>query len=74
MEEAIDMTNQFRIKNLPCPVENTEAACKSSVDTGLNHPSILKSTAHVVLNDKNLNNVRFVKVNFLFAVSQHITP
>ena len=34
----------------------------------------MKKTAHVDFNDGNLDNVRFVKVNSLPAVSQHITP
>ena len=68
------MKNQFRIKNLPFPVENADAVCKSYVDSGLNHTSIIRNTAHVDFNDENLDNVRFVKVNSLPAVSQHLTP
>ena len=74
IEENIDLKNQFRIKNLPFPVKNTDAVCKSYVDSGLNHPSIIRNTAHVDFNDENLDNVRFVKVNSRPAVSQHLAP
>ena len=37
-------------------------------------PSILKITAHVDFNDKNLDNVRFVKVNSMPANREHLTP
>ena len=39
----------------------------------MNDPSIIKNTAHVDLNDKNLDNVRFVKVNSLPAVRENQT-
>ena len=29
---------------------------------------------HVDFNDKNIDNVRFVKVNILPAINQHLTP
>ena len=35
---------------------------------------VFKKTPHVDFNDKNLDRVRFVKINYLTAVSQHITP
>ena len=34
----------------------------------------MKNTAHVDFKDKNLDNIRFPKVNSLPAVSQHLTP
>ena len=36
-------------------------------------PSIIKSSAHVDFNVKNLDNVRFVKVYSLASVSQQLT-
>ena len=73
-EADIDIKNQFKIKNLPCPQENSDAVCKSYVDSRLNDPSIIRNTAHVDFNEKNLDNVRFVQVNSLPAVREHLTP
>ena len=40
----------------------------------MNDPSIIRNTAHVGFNEKNLDNVRFVQVNSLPAVREHLTP
>ena len=47
---------------------------KSYADIGLTDPSIKRNTTHVDFDDKNLDNVRFVKVNSLPAVREHLTP
>ena len=47
---------------------------KNFVNKKLNDPSITNNTAHVDFNDKNLDNVRFVKVNSKPAVREHLTP
>ena len=73
IEEDIDLKNQYRIKNLPDPTEMQDACSKHYVDNKFNNPSIIKNTAHVDFNDKNLDNVRFVKVNSMPAVGQHLT-
>ena len=73
IEENIDMKNRFKIKNLPCPQEHSDAVCKSYVDGGLNDPSLLRNTSHVDFNDKNHDNVRFVKINSMPAVGEHLT-
>ena len=70
-EEDINMENQFKIKKLSCPPEISDDACKSYVDSG---PSIKLNTAHVDLEDKNLDNVRFFKRNSLPAVRERFTP
>ena len=71
--EDIDLKNKYRIKNLPDPISIREAASKNYVDNLFNHPSIIKNKAHVDFNDKNLDNVRFVKVNSMPAVGEHLT-
>ena len=38
-----------------------------------NDPSIKKITNHVDFNDKNLDNLKFVKVNNMPAVEEHLT-
>ena len=37
-------------------------------------PSLKKNSAHVEINDKNLDNVKIVKVNSITAVREHLTP
>ena len=73
IEKDIDMNNQLKIRNLHCPVENSDAVGKSHLDGGLNDPSKIKNTAQIDFNDKNLDFVRFVKLNSLPAVREHLT-
>ena len=63
MEEDVVMKNDFRIEKLPCPMEISDAVGKSYVDRGLNHPSMIRDTAHVDFNDKNIHFVPFIKSN-----------
>ena len=39
----------------------------------MNNPSTIKNIAHADFNDKNLDNVRFVKVNSMPALPEHLT-
>ena len=73
IEEDIDLKNQYRIKNVLDPISIREVCIKNYVDNLFNDPSIIKNTAHVDFNDKNLDNVRFVKVNSMPAVGEHLT-
>ena len=73
IKEDIDLKNQNRFKILPDPVSIREAASKKYVDFKFIDSSIIKNTAHVDFNDKNLDNVRFVKVNSMVAVGEHLT-
>ena len=66
--------NHYRIRNLPDPNSFREAASKLNVDNKYNDPSIIKNTSYVNFNDKNLQKVRFVKLNCLPAINQHLTP
>ena len=74
IEEDIFFKNRFRFKILPCLQKKIDAVCKFYVDSGVKYPSIIRNTAHVDLNDKNLDNVRFFKANSLPAVREHLTP
>ena len=47
---------------------------KKYVDNKFNDPSIVRNNAHVDFNDKNLDNVTFIKVNSIRAVREHLTP
>ena len=65
LEEDIDLTNQYSIKNLPHPIDIREPASKIFVDNLFNGPSIIKNTAHIDLKDKNITSARFIEVNQL---------
>ena len=43
IEEDIGMKKLFKVKSLPCPQENPDDVCKSYFDSGLNHPSIIRT-------------------------------
>ena len=73
IEEDIDLKNQYRIKNLPDRINITEAASKNYVDNLFNDPSIIKNTAHIDLNDRNITNARFIQVNQLPRIDSHLT-
>ena len=68
------MKNQFGIKNLPDPISTREAASKNYVANKFNNPSERKNIAHVDFNERNLDNVRFVKINSFANVREHLTP
>ena len=73
IEEDIDLKNQFKIINLPCPQETSEAVCKSYGDNFSSDPSIIKDTAHIDLNDRNITNARFIQVIQLPQIDSHLT-
>ena len=62
IEEDIDLKNQFRIKNLPDPISKREAVSKIYIDNEFNDHSILKNTAHIDLNDRNITNAKVIQV------------
>ena len=72
--EDIDLKNQFRIENLLDPVSERESATKSYIDIKFNDPSIIKNTAHIDLNDRNITNARFIQVNQLCQIGSDLTP
>ena len=73
IEEDIDLKNQYRIKNIPDPISIREAASKNYVDNLFNDPSLLKNTAHLDLNDRNITNARFIQVNQWPQIDSHLT-
>ena len=54
--------------SLTLPKTIIKVHIKKYVDEKFNDPSKMKNTAHVDFSDKNLDNVRFVKVNSMPAV------
>ena len=73
IEEDINLKNQYRIKNVPDPVIITEACSKRYVDNLFMDPSIIKNSAHIDLNDRNITNCRFLSVNQLPQIDSHLT-
>ena len=73
IEEDIDLKNQFRIKNLPDPISIREACNKNYVDNLFNGPKIIKNTAHIDLNDRNMTNAIFIQLNQLLQIDSHLT-
>ena len=73
IEEDIDLKNQYRIKNLPDPINIQHACTKNYADNLFNDPSIVKNNAHIDLNDRNITNARFIQVNQLPQIDSHLT-
>ena len=73
IEEDIDLKNQYRIKNVPDPINIKEACNKNYVDNLFNDSGIVKNSAHIDLNDKNITNARFIQVNQLPQIDSHLT-
>ena len=73
IEEGIDLKNQYRIKNLPDALSIREPASKKCADNLFNDPSVLKNTAYINLNDRNITNARFNQVNQMPQIDSHLT-
>ena len=73
IEQDIDLKNQYIIKNLPDPISIGEPVSKNYVDNKFNDPTILKNSAHIDLNDKNITNAKFIQVNQLPQIDSHST-
>ena len=72
IEEDIDFKNECRYKNLPDPISIKEAGSKNYVDNLFNNPSILKNTAHIDLNDRNITNAGFIQINQRPQIDSHL--
>ena len=73
IEENSDMINRFRNEYLPEPISIKEAGSKKIVDKKFIEPSIIQNTTLDDFKEKNRDNVRFVKVNIMAAVGEHLT-
>ena len=71
IEEDIDMKNLFRNKNRKGSISIRKAVSKIYVFTLFIDPSITKNRSHADFKKKNLEKVRFVKVN---TASRYRTP
>ena len=73
IEEDIDLKYHYRIENLPDPSSTRDACSKIYVHNKFNDPSIIKNTANIDLNDRNITNARFIQVNQLPQIDSHLT-
>ena len=63
IEEDIDFKNQFRIKNLPDPINIKEACSKNYVDNLFNDLSIVKNNRDNDFRNFNLTNINSITLN-----------
>ena len=73
MEGNIDMNMQVKIKTSPGINDSREPATISYSGKLFNDPSGSKKSARIDLNDKELDNFRFCKVNSLPTIQDHLT-
>ena len=66
IEEDTDLKNDYRIKKIPDSISISETCNKNYIDSLFNDPSILKTTEHLDLNDRNITNARFIEINQRF--------
>ena len=59
---------------LTSPKTIIQLPTKNYIDNKFNGPSIIKDTDHVDFNDKYLDNIRWIKVNEIPTVEEHLTP
>ena len=59
---------------LTSPKTIIEVPTKNYVINKFNDPSIIENAHHVDFNDKNLDSVRWIEVNKMPAVEEHLTP
>ena len=72
IEEVIDLKSQYRNKKVPDPISIREACSKKDVDKLFIDPSMIKNTAHIDLNDRNITNARFIQVNQIPQLDSHL--
>ena len=68
------MKRHFKIENLKDLISIRQAASRKSVDNLFRYLSIIKIDKDVYFNDKELQNLKFVEVNYQPTVESHLTP
>ncbi len=63
IEEDIDLKNQYRIKNLPDPISNTEACSKNYVDNSIDESSLVRNNQDNNFSNNNLTNINSITLN-----------
>ena len=75
--EELDVDNQdsiFLNSTLSTPKTTLEIPTKNYVDYNFNHPTIVKNTGHVDFNDKDIDNVRWIRVNEMPEFPNDLVP
>ena len=75
-DEKLQLDEQGSVllnSSLRSPKTKIELPNKKNVDNKFDDPSIIKNSNHVDFNDKNLHNVRFIKVKSFPAIPEHLT-
>ena len=63
IEEDIDLKNQYRIKNLPDPINMREAASKNYVDNSIAEVSLVRNNKDNDFGNYNLTNINSITLN-----------
>ena len=63
IEEDIDLKNQYRIKNLPDPINITEACNKNFLDNAIDEVSLIRNNKDNDFGNYNLTNINSISLN-----------
>ena len=63
IEEDIDFKNQYRIKNLPNPINIKEACNKTYIDNSKDEPSLVRNNQNNDFGNYNLTNINSITLN-----------
>ena len=63
IEEDIDLKNQYRIKNVPDPINIREATSKNYVDNSINEVSLVRNNRVNDFSNYNLTNINCITLN-----------
>ena len=73
-DEKLKQDSIILNSNSTSPKAIIERSTKIYVDKQFNDPSILKNTEQYDFKNKDLDNVRFIKVNSFPTLEEHLTP
>ena len=73
-DEKLEQDSIILNSTLTSPKTILEIPTKNYVDSKFNDPSIIKNTDHVDFNDKILDNVHSIKVNYYPTLNEQLTP
>ena len=63
IEEDINLKNQYRIKNLPDPINIGEATSKNYVDNSIHEVSLVRNNKDNIFGNYNLTNINSITLN-----------